>query len=214
MSVNTVIVKDKERLLTGVWVASGDAILRSLALLRMTDRLCMVVRGTHLLIYVLGDGTTEVNVIDGEIGAKSCRPAAAVPLGANQAMTVDRLLSQGFAEDFAICGVGLLAQDERIGDVLSQQDHLYTLMLKQPDGGREAQVIGSIVDFLLAPRDPEAVIERMSRSETRIVSLTVTEGGLSSTAFSYDIAANLQLSRLPGGSSCSATRRVTGHRAS
>jgi mannitol 2-dehydrogenase len=96
---------------------------------------------------------------------------------AHQAMAVDRLLSQGQADDFAICGVGLLPQDERIADVLANQDYLYTLMLKQPDGGREAQVIGSIVDFLHAPRDPEAVVERMARAETRIVSLTVTEGG-------------------------------------
>jgi mannitol 2-dehydrogenase len=96
---------------------------------------------------------------------------------AHQAMAVDRLLSLGRADDFAICGVGLLPQDGRIADVLAGQDYLYTLMLKQPDGGREAQVIGSIVDFLLAPQNPEAVIERMARPETRIVSLTVTEGG-------------------------------------
>jgi hypothetical protein len=96
---------------------------------------------------------------------------------AHQAMALDRLLAQGLAEDFAICGVGLLPQDEQIAHVLQNQDYLYTLMLKQPDGSREAQVIGSIVDFLLAPQDPEAVIVRMSRPETRIVSLTVTEGG-------------------------------------
>ncbi len=96
---------------------------------------------------------------------------------AHQAMAVDRLLAQGLAQDFAICGVGLLTQDKHIADVLAEQDHLYTLMLKQPDGGRDAAVIGSIVDFLLAPDDPEAVIERMARPETRIVSLTVTEGG-------------------------------------
>ena len=96
---------------------------------------------------------------------------------AHQAMLVDRLLSQGEADDFAICGVGLLPQDERMADVLVNQDFLYTLMLKHADGGREAQIIGSIVDFLLAPRDPDAVIERMARAETLIVSLTVTEGG-------------------------------------
>jgi len=50
-------------------------------------------------------------------------------------------------------------------------------MLKHADGSREAHVIGSIVDFLLASRDPEAVIERMARAETRIIPLTVTEGG-------------------------------------
>ncbi len=96
---------------------------------------------------------------------------------AHQAMAIDRLLAQGQAQDFAICGVGLLDQDERMAEVLEEQDYLYTLMLKEADGGRDAQVIGSIVDFLLAPRDPAAVIERMARAETRIISLTVTEGG-------------------------------------
>jgi mannitol 2-dehydrogenase len=38
-------------------------------------------------------------------------------------------------------------------------------------------VIGSIVEYLFAPDDPEAVIERMAAASTRIVSLTVTEGG-------------------------------------
>lgn len=96
---------------------------------------------------------------------------------AHQAMTIDRLLSQGRAEDFAICGVGLLDQDSALADVLTRQDHLYTLVLKHPDGGREAHVISSIVDYLHAPQDPEAVIARMARPETRIVSLTITEGG-------------------------------------
>ena len=32
-------------------------------------------------------------------------------------------------------------------------------------------------EVLVAPDDPELVVERMSRAETRIVSLTVTEKG-------------------------------------
>ena len=38
-------------------------------------------------------------------------------------------------------------------------------------------MIGSIVDYLFAPDDPEAVIEQLADPATRIVSLTVTEGG-------------------------------------
>jgi mannitol 2-dehydrogenase len=38
-------------------------------------------------------------------------------------------------------------------------------------------VIGSIVNFLYAPEDPERVIEKLASPETRIVSLTITEGG-------------------------------------
>ena len=57
------------------------------------------------------------------------------------------------------------------------QDCLYTLVLKDPDGSWEPRVIGSIVEYLFAPDDPEAVIEKMADPATRIVSLTVTEGG-------------------------------------
>src|SRR5690606_17770460 len=78
---------------------------------------------------------------------------------------------------WAICGVGVLPHDARMRDALMSQDGLYTLVLKHPDGTLEGRVIGSIVDFLLAPDDPEAVIEKMASPQIRIVSLTVTEGG-------------------------------------
>jgi mannitol 2-dehydrogenase len=61
--------------------------------------------------------------------------------------------------------------------VLHAQDGLYTLVLKHPDGTHEPRVIGSIVEYLYAPDDPEAVLERMTAPSTRIVSLTITEGG-------------------------------------
>lgn len=96
---------------------------------------------------------------------------------AHQAMYLDRLMSQGTALDWAICGVGVLPHDARMRDALVAQDGLYTLVLKHPDGTLEGRVVGSVVDFLLAPDDPEAVIEKMASPEIRVVSLTVTEGG-------------------------------------
>lgn len=96
---------------------------------------------------------------------------------AHQAMYLDRLMNAGEAHDWAICGVGVLPHDARMRDALTAQDGLYTLVLKHPDGTLEGRVIGSIVEFLLAPDDPEAVVERMASPEIRIVSLTVTEGG-------------------------------------
>ena len=60
---------------------------------------------------------------------------------------------------------------------LDAQDGLYTLVLKHSDGTYEPRVIGSIVEYLFAPDDPEAVIEKMAAQSTRIVSLTITEGG-------------------------------------
>lgn len=95
----------------------------------------------------------------------------------HQAFYLHRLLAAGLGAEWAICGVGLLPGDRRMHEVLAAQDHLYTLVSKHPDGTLEAEVVGSIVDYLYAPDDPEAVIERLAAPGTRIVSLTVTEGG-------------------------------------
>jgi mannitol 2-dehydrogenase len=96
---------------------------------------------------------------------------------AHQAMYVDRLLGEGTACDWAICGVGVMEADREMERDLRAQDHLYTLVIKHGDGRYEARVIGSIVDFLYAPDDPEVVIDRLADPGTRIVSLTITEGG-------------------------------------
>jgi mannitol 2-dehydrogenase len=96
---------------------------------------------------------------------------------AHQAMYLDRLMNSGLALDWGICGVGTMPQDRRMRDVLKAQDCLYTLVVKHPDGKLEPSVVGSIVDYLFAPDDPEAVLARMADPATRIVSLTITEGG-------------------------------------
>lgn len=96
---------------------------------------------------------------------------------AHQAMYLDRLMNAGKALDWGICGVGVLPHDEKMAQVMAAQNCLYTLVLKHPDGRREARVIGSITEYLFAPADPEAVIEKLASPDTRIVSLTVTEGG-------------------------------------
>ena len=96
---------------------------------------------------------------------------------AHQAMYLDRLMNQGLALDWGICGVGVMPADKPMQRALDAQDGLYTLVLKHGDGTWEPRVIGSIVEYLFAPDDPEAVIEKMAAPATRIVSLTVTEGG-------------------------------------
>src|SRR5687768_6200472 len=75
---------------------------------------------------------------------------------AHQAMYLDRLMDEGKALDWGICGVGVLAGDRRMKEALEAQDCLYTLVLKHPDGTFEPRVIGSIVEYLFAPDDPDA----------------------------------------------------------
>jgi mannitol 2-dehydrogenase len=122
----------------------------------------------------------------------------------HEAMYIDRLLEQGKAEDWGICGVGVLPSDRRMAEVMAAQDGLYTLVVKHSDGTLEPRVIGSIVEYLLAPDDPEAVVEKMADEATRIVSLTVTEGGYNFSpvtgefdATAADVVADLQPGAVP-----------------
>lgn len=96
---------------------------------------------------------------------------------AHQAMYVDALMNEGESLDWGICGIGVLPADRRMQQVLTDQEGLYTLVVKRPDGSLHPRVVGSIVEYLFAPDSPEAVIEKMAAESTRIVSLTITEGG-------------------------------------
>ena len=96
---------------------------------------------------------------------------------AHQAVYLDQLLAAGGASDWAICGLGLRPGDARMRDALAAQDGLYTLLTKDPDGTVDGRVVGSITDYVLAPDDPEAAVARLAHPDTRIVSLTITEGG-------------------------------------
>jgi mannitol 2-dehydrogenase len=109
---------------------------------------------------------------------------------AHEAMYVDRLMNDGEALDWAICGVGVMPADRRMQEVMDAQDGLYTLIVKAPDGTMEASIIGSIREYLFAPDDPEAVIEKMADEQTRIVSLTVTEGGYNFNAVTGEFVAD------------------------
>ncbi|MGX6606309.1 mannitol dehydrogenase family protein [Micromonosporaceae bacterium Da 78-11] len=109
---------------------------------------------------------------------------------AHEAMYLDRLMNRGEALDWAVCGVGVMPADRRMQQVLDAQDGLYTLVVKAPDGTLDARVIGSIKEYLFAPDDPAAVIDKMASPEVRIVSLTVTEGGYNFNAVTGEFVAD------------------------
>jgi mannitol 2-dehydrogenase len=95
----------------------------------------------------------------------------------HQAMYIDTLMNDGAAMDWGICGIGLQPSNVAMRDVMAAQDGLYTLVIRHADGAWEARVIGSVTEYMFAPDDPEAAIEKMAAPATRIVSLTITEGG-------------------------------------
>jgi mannitol 2-dehydrogenase len=131
---------------------------------------------------------------------------------AHEAMYLDRLMNAGQALDWGICGVGVLPGDARMQTALDAQDRLYTLIVKHPDGSLEPRVIGSIVEYLFAPHDPEAVIEKMASPTTRIVSLTVTEGGYNIDPVTGDFEADdpaVRQDLQPGGTPATVFGLVT-----
>lgn len=95
---------------------------------------------------------------------------------AHQAVYLDDLLQMPGHAEWGYCGVGLLQHDARIRDAMLAQDCLYSVIERSAQGDTP-RVIGSIVNFLYAPDDPEAVLEKMASPACRIVSLTITEGG-------------------------------------
>ncbi len=96
---------------------------------------------------------------------------------AHQAFYTHLLQEKENASEWGICGIGLRKGDQKIHDVLQKQDGMYTLIIKHPDGNIDSQVIGSIIDFKLGYDTPKVVVDQMAHPDTKIVSLTITEGG-------------------------------------
>ena len=93
------------------------------------------------------------------------------------AMYLDRLMEGGAGLDWGICGVGVLEHDAQMRDVMRQQDCLFTLVVRHPDGSLEPRVVGSVLEYLYGPDDFARILKRLDDPAVRIVTLTVTEGG-------------------------------------
>lgn len=75
--------------------------------------------------------------------------------------------------DWGICGVSLRSATAR--DVLAKQDNLYTLAIL--DKKIDFQIIGAIKEVLVASEQPQQVMERLTATSTKLVTLTITEKG-------------------------------------
>ena len=80
----------------------------------------------------------------------------------------------GVDGDWGIVGASLQRPDQR--DRLRPQDYLYTAT-EMSAAGRKTRVVRNLLDVLVAPKNPAALVARMADSATEIVSLTVTEKG-------------------------------------
>lgn len=106
----------------------------------------------------------------------------------HQAKYLHRLHQQGHDLDWTIVGAGLLPGDVRMRDALRVQDYAYTLVERAANGTDEVHRITSISSYFYGPDNPSALIALLADPSTRIVSLTITEGGynLSDTTGRFD----------------------------
>ncbi|MFV0382561.1 mannitol dehydrogenase family protein [Paracoccus sp. (in: a-proteobacteria)] len=95
---------------------------------------------------------------------------------AHQSWYLHRLMQQGLAHDWAILGAGIRPYDASMRERLAAQDHLTTLIELSPDG-RAAEIVGSMIGYVVVEDGNASLIAAMADPAIRIVALTVTEGG-------------------------------------
>ena len=107
---------------------------------------------------------------------------------AHQAVYCDDLLATGDMR-WGITGISL--RSASMQQDLEPQDYLYTLATLSET--TQYQIIGAIKSVLVAPSDPQAVIDLIAKHSTQVVSSTVTEKGYYLASGEVDFAhANLQ----------------------
>ena len=88
-----------------------------------------------------------------------------------------RLMQKNKDLDWGIIGSGVLDYDHQMQQKLKKQDFLTTLIELDPDGNKNCEIVGPMIDYAPVEKNNLSLINAMSDSRIRIVSLTVTEGG-------------------------------------
>lgn len=97
----------------------------------------------------------------------------------HQEVIVNRVLALPNQEHWGVIGAGLgnsNSSKQKAKD-LKDQDGLYTATEFSSDGSQTTEVIGSLLDYLLVPDEPEKFLDVLASPNIRIVGLTITEGG-------------------------------------
>ena len=95
---------------------------------------------------------------------------------AHQAVYLDDLAEQRLTDQWGLCGVGLLPGDKGMEQALLPQHCLYTVV-ERSAMVQSARVVGAMTGYIFAPENRERALQLLADEDTRIVSLTITEGG-------------------------------------
>lgn len=96
---------------------------------------------------------------------------------AHQEFYTNKLLEFEDQHQWGICGLALLPSDEKLVESLKSQNNEYTLTVCGRKGDREVYNIGSMVELIWGVKEPEKALAKMANQDTKIISMTITEGG-------------------------------------
>lgn len=80
-------------------------------------------------------------------------------------------------KNWGISGAMLMPHDKALYEALKSRDGVYTVTVCGRDGKDSCEQIDSLVELNWAGDKPESILERMADPDTRIISMTITEGG-------------------------------------
>ena len=87
------------------------------------------------------------------------------------------LLEDKDQQDWGVFGAMIMPSDERLYKALKEDDSLYELTACSPSGDMEKYLIGSLIDVEWGGNNPERIISAIASDQTKIITLTITEGG-------------------------------------
>lgn len=89
----------------------------------------------------------------------------------------NKLLEDPSQHGWGVFGAMIMPSDEKLYRALKEDDGIYDLTTCSPGGDRTIYRIGSLVGLAFGIENPQAIIDRIASPETRIITLTITEGG-------------------------------------
>jgi len=111
---------------------------------------------------------------------------------------MDVLASEHKQTDWGIVGVGVRSVDKPMSTVMKAQNGLYTLVTKGTDENDvNVRIIGSLIQYIFAPDEPEKALAVLVHPDTKIVSMTITESGYDLDMNNIDIQQDLKNSEQP-----------------
>ena len=117
---------------------------------------------------------------------------------AHLAYYMDVLASEHKQTDWGIVGIGVRSFDKPMSAVMKPQRSLYTLVTKGTnENDVNVRIIGSLIHYIFAPEEPENALAVLVHSDTKIVSMTITESGYDLDMSNTDIQHDLKVSKKP-----------------